>query len=100
MKGGAKQARLEPTRSNIGLDRQYAELGGGNQNNHREAIGRYCPEYKVFHDLLIHYSITLSVPDMSSCSSPQKTSQKKVKVPTLSGTNRILWTMPGWISAL
>ncbi len=94
-----KELGIKLGRSNIGLDWQDAKFGEGNQNKSRKAVGRYCSEYKRFHDLRIHYSITVSVADMSSWPSPQKTSQKNVNLPILSGTKRTFSTTPGWISA-
>src|SRR2546422_1164559 len=96
---GAKQNRLQPARSNIGPDRQDAKFGRGDQNNGGNAVGRYCSEYKNFDGPRTHYSITVSVPDMSSWPSPQKTSQKNVNLPAWSGTNRTFSTAPGVMSA-
>src|SRR5882724_11605700 len=41
------------------------------------------------------YSLTTTVPVMSSWPSPQNTSHEKVNLPVLSGVNRILLTFPG-----
>src|SRR5215471_6775523 len=94
-----KQSRLELTWDNIGLNRQHAKFRSGNQSHHCKAIGRHCSEDERFDGFRIHHSITLSVPDMSSWPSPQKTSQKNVNVPALSGTNLSFSTTPGLISA-
>ena len=85
--------------SNIGLDRQDARFGRGDQNKGRNAVGRYCSEYKNSDGPRTRYSITVRVPDMSSWPSPQKTSQKNANLPAWSGTNRTLWTAPGVRSA-
>src|SRR5262245_23165029 len=94
-----KQPRLELAWDNIGLNRQHAKFRCSNESNRCKGVGRHCSEGERFDEFRIHRSITLSVPDMSSWPSPQKTSQKNVNVPALSGTNRNFSTMPGLISA-
>src|SRR5487761_2225777 len=43
--------------------------------------------------------MTISVPFMSSCPTPQNTSHRKVKLPALSGVSRSVVTLPGTMSA-
>src|SRR5262249_25966964 len=95
----AKQPRLQLAWSNVGLNRQHSKFCDGKQNNRPENVRRYRSEHKRCDESRIHHSITLSVPVMVSWPSPQKTSQKNVKVPILSGTNRIVSTVPDVISA-
>src|SRR5436190_5804711 len=99
MEGCAQHSRLQPARRDVGLNRQYAEFRGGDQNDQRKATGRHHSEDKGFYDFRFHYSITVMIPDMSSWPSPQKTSHRKVNLPTLSGTNRTFSTTPGVMSA-
>ena len=90
-----KQRRLQLAGSGIGLNRQHAQLCGRKQNKRCKAVGRYCSEHKRLDAFCsAHLSTTLSVPDMSSWPSPQKTSQMNVNVPVLSGMNRTFSTTP------
>ena len=82
----AHEAGLPPPRGRVGAHRHEAGPQDEERENGLRSKRRYGPRDEALH-LRPPHSVTISVPVMSSWPSPQKTSQRKAKVPYLSGVS-------------